>query len=312
MELSSKLSILALTLSLLFCYPTWFNALISVAVFFMFRLVVMWMMDPYGSFHLQLNDGSEFKTEWLNMGYWEGNARFPDACEALAEEVISAAHCKEGGRVLDVGHACGDSLLLHLRGRRIPTPSFLCGITSLSLQHQRALQRIKSYNKTARQPETVFLYQGDAVFRSYSHNHPLDPNSKGPEFTSITAIDCAYHFRTRADFLRQSYRKLASGGYIALADLFTEDSLFDLHLHILCILLGIPKGNLWDRKRYLRELEMAGFVECEMRDISDKVFPGFRIYLRSRKGIWSLLEKYVIGMFVSRGGRMAIVSARKP
>jgi hypothetical protein len=112
--------------------------------------------------------------------------------------------------------------------------------------------------------------------------------------------------------LRQCYERLNTGGYIALADISRNRTSKDLRLWLVCALLGVPRENLWSREYYVQELERIGFVDCEARDVSNMVFPGLRGYLKSRKGIWSLLEKLGIGMFVECGGEYAIISAKKP
>jgi hypothetical protein len=158
----------------------------------------------------------------------------------------------------------------------------------------------------------VYLYQGDAVYRPFTEGHPLDPSSVMDGYHSITVLDCAYHFRTREQFLRQSFRRLASGGWIGLADVSIDGANRNTWLSICCLALGVPGENLWNRDRYLHELQMVGFVDCELRDVSESVFPKFRAYLRSRGHVWALVEKYGIGLFVDNGGRYVIVSARKP
>jgi len=275
---------------------------------------MLFIEDPYGTFHLTLNantTGQEAQTEWVNMGYWAETDHFPEACKALAEQVMSAAHCSNGGNVLDVGHACGDSLLMHLCGNFSARQGLLCGITSLPWQHQRALRRLRDCTHVSNRGR-VYLYQGDAVYRPPAEKHPSDPSSKAFAFNSITAVDCAYHFRSRTQFLRQSFERLEAGGWIGLADLYRCERVHRPSVWLLCLALGVPAENLWDRERYLDELQTIGFVNCQVRDVSDMVFPKFRHFLKSRGGVWALVEKYGIGLFVRKGGRYAIVSAQRP
>lgn len=292
---------------------SWITVAASLVLFLAIRGVIHFMEDPYGSFHLTLNKDKSRggQTEWMNMGYWKEKDKFPQACKALAEQVMFAAHCSDGDRILDVGHACGESLLMYLCDKRIPYPTLLCGITSLPWQHQRALKRVKECNPKWTHGR-VYLYQGDAVYQPLARGHPLDPASQAPGFNAITVVDCAYHFCTRYRFLRQCFERLEPGGWIGLADLCWDSSDRGLWLHSLCLALGIPRENLWDRERYLHELQLIGFVECGVQDVSSAVFPGFREFLRSRSGIWGLFEKFSIGLFADHGGRYVIVSARKP
>ncbi|KAE9411083.1 hypothetical protein BT96DRAFT_1054317 [Gymnopus androsaceus JB14] len=78
-----------------------------------------------------------------NVSLLEGTALGPlDASSkiALALKLIRTAQCKEQGKVLDVGHGTGESLILLLTHPSIPHPSHLTGITSIPLHHPRAVQ----------------------------------------------------------------------------------------------------------------------------------------------------------------------------
>ncbi|KAJ5812331.1 hypothetical protein N7474_008632 [Penicillium riverlandense] len=73
--------------------------------------------DVYGLDHAVLNVRLPPQTMWMNMGYWEHTADFPQACEALLDQVLSAGLLAEdrsdshGVRIVDVGCGCGDQSL---------------------------------------------------------------------------------------------------------------------------------------------------------------------------------------------------------
>jgi len=285
--------------------------IVIVCVIIALWMFKRWSNDPYGSYNLTLNvhpeSGSRQKPEWLNMGYWENVNTFPDACEALALKVIQQANCVPDGCVLDVGHACGDSLLLYLRHPSIPRPAVLYGVTSLSGHYSRSLKRTSQVVSQCK----VHLFCGDAVFRPHHHHHPLKPNSPAPQLTSITAIDCAYHFASRELFLQQSYTRLAPGGTIALADLIVSQPLPFLLRMFLSRLLSFRSENMVTSDVYEAQLKKIGYVDIHIEDVSQNVFPGFRNFLASRGGAWGLVGA-VIGWWASAGGRFVIVSASKP
>ncbi|KAF7795464.1 hypothetical protein EIP86_006625 [Pleurotus ostreatoroseus] len=288
--------------------------------------------DPYGTFHLQLNvtdpaQGSQPPTEWLNMGYWKNAASFPDACEALALKVIRAAGCAPGGRVLgmfcvyfradlippalrvsDVGHGSGDSLLLQLQHPSVPRPSELVGITSIYGHFESSRLRTSKIDS----PVRVSLHYGDAVYRPDISvpEHPLNPSASTPGYDSIIAVDCAYHFSTRQEFLRQSFARLAPGGRIALADLCFDRENAPAAT-VVTLVRMMPKENAINRAVYVREMEKIGYTDVHLEDISDDVFPGFIQFLWSRGIGWKMFAMLI--QTLSRSGlRFVVVSGRKP
>ncbi|KZW01955.1 hypothetical protein EXIGLDRAFT_665659 [Exidia glandulosa HHB12029] len=263
--------------------------------------------DPYGLFHLELNTPP---AQWLNMGLWRDeneDSDFTRACEALALKVARAAHCVPGGRVLapDVGHACGDSLLLHLTGADLPQPASLTGITSLSVQHDRARSRVKATGTSI----PVELFVGDAIYRR-GERHPFAPGHER-SYTSILAIDCAYHFDTRNIFLQQAFVGLAPGGYVSLADLAVDPLPPFLVRVLLSVLVGVRLANMCTPHDYAATLRQIGYVDVQVEDISAQVFPGFISFLQSKGGAWKVFA-LMPTLWTRWGGRFVLVSARKP
>ncbi len=213
-------------------------------------------------------------------------------------------------QIVDVGYGCGDSLLLHLKHPSVPRPSLLVGITSLQEHHKRSLERT-----TKAEPGTkVELYHGDAVYHTEmgKRKHPLDPSSEELPFTSILALDCAYHFRTRQDFLHQSFARLSPGGHIALADMcFGTTGKPSRWFKLLGLLGVVPQENIVTTEKYLEVLRAVGYTEGELEDISANVFPGFCKFLATQGTGWVLFSR-LIGMLSASGMRFVIVKASKP
>ena len=216
----------------------------------------------------------------------------------------------------DVGHGSGDSLLLHLAHPSVTRPHKLVGITSLPSHHHRASQRVfevRSHQTTAEDVE-VELYLGDAVYRfcdSSSGRHPLHPDGKN--YTTILALDCAYHFDTRHTFLSQSFECLSAEGRIALADIcFADDYAPSPFLRRMLGALGImPTANVITMREYIRSLKDIGYADVSLTDISEYVFPGFMQFLGKRGLLWKVFAS-MFGMLVRQGARFVIVTGQKP
>ncbi|KAI0704867.1 hypothetical protein BC835DRAFT_1315477 [Cytidiella melzeri] len=283
------------------------------------------LSDPYFiDFYTELNgqrsarDGHRRKTEWINMGYWKDTNDFPAACEALALKLIEAAHCKPKGIVLDVGHGCGDSLLLHLEHPSVPRPQRLVGITSQRQHYLRSLERTTDRNTSSVELQ---LSKGDAIYRigapplshpKSSSGHPLDAQEFQNTYTSILALDCAYHFDTRHIFLEQSFACLAPGGRIALGDLCFIPGSLSISTRIMVTLMGsMPRENMITTDQYIATLRKMGYTNVQLENITRDVFPGFVRFLKGRGLAFRLLASY-FERLVFRGLRFVIVSASKP
>jgi hypothetical protein len=174
------------------------------------------------------------------------------------------------------------------------------------------MARVAKHQSSAlAQPCGVHLFCGDAVFQPTYTDHPLDPLASTPRFTSIIALDCAYHFASRDAFLRQSLCRLAPGGTIALADLAVSKPLPFVLRTVLSKLLSVRSENMITPEIYVDRLKAIGYVNVRVEDISHDVFPGFQTFLRSRGGLWRIMG-LMIGSWVTAGGRFLIVSASKP
>ncbi|KAI9445270.1 S-adenosyl-L-methionine-dependent methyltransferase [Lactarius indigo] len=261
--------------------------------------------DPYGTFHIPFNKvpggADPPQTEWLNMGFWKDTVVFPEACQALAIQLFRVADLKPGGRVLDVGHGCGDSILLQLSHPEVAKPSLLCGITSLPSHHRRSWERVN----------TVLLFRGDAVWRPGRQDHPLSPDFQH-DFDNILALDCAYHFNTREEFLRQSLHRLTPGGSVALADLcFSTPPGPVLTLLLWRVLRTMPKHNITTKDQYIQQMREIGYEDIEMEDITPFVFPGFREFLKQRGGMWGAFS-WSMSWLEGRGLRFVIIKGTRP
>jgi len=213
---------------------------------------------------------------------------------------------------VDVGYGTGESLILLLADRRVPRPSSLTGITSLAGHHRRAQDRITQLHFSLPEPKPeVALYAGDAVYHDIALDHPLDPSSSRC-FDTILALDCAYHFNTRSMFLGQSFVKLVPGGRIALADIcFDPSAIGSGKAWLITSFFRImPKQNMVSTKEYVSLMKEIGYVDVQLRDITEDVFPGFARFLKGKGWIWRGLA-LLVDWYASAGARFVIVSGAR-
>ena len=251
---------------------------------------------------------------------------------ALALHLFRVAGLKHNGRVLgeslyhvlfvlwtllrwtDVGYGCGDSILLQLSHPEVPKPSLLCGITSLPSHYRRSWDRVNNFRSAVEAPgytPSVRLFQGDAVWRTGFQDHPLSPAFQH-DFDNILALDCAYHFDTREEFLRQSLRRLTPGGSVALADLCFSSSPGPVLTLLLCRVLHImPKHNITTKEQYVRQMREIGYEGIELEDITPFVFPGFREFLKQQGYIWGAFS-CLMSWLEGQGLRFVIIKGTRP
>lgn len=213
----------------------------------------------------------------------------------------------------DVGYGSGESLIFQLISPLLPRPSSLTGITTLKAQYDQSQIRVNKLLEEKDIKIPVTLYHGDAIFRPGATNHPLDPSSPPKPFTLILALDCAYHFRSRRDFLIQSLERLIPGGRIGLADICLEDSVpGSIWIRRVISGLGIvPAENLVSMDQYESVLRDLGYEDIELEDISADVYPGFFAFLSPRGVGWWAFTK-VMGLLVKSGIRFVIATASAP
>lgn len=159
--------------------------------------------------------------------------------------------------------------MLLLTHPSIPRPSSITGITSKKSHHDRSLDRVTRHLEAQQQQAgqsttNVHLVEGDAVYIPKRHiknggKHPFSPFNDSPPFDVILALDCAYHFDTRQQFLTQSFSKLSPGGRIALADIcFSSVDESDWTKSktrlFLCKLFGMPPDNICTPDKYVARL----------------------------------------------------------
>ena len=123
----------------------------------------------------------------------------------------------------------------------------------------------------------LHLTQADAT------NIPFNDN----EFDKVVGLECAFHFSTRADFLKESYRVLKCEGHLVLSDFIARSNINKTIWTRVASFLGrrswqIPKNNMYCSKDYKIILEQIGYKDIDIEVINEHVFDQFTAYQRSR------------------------------
>uniref|UniRef100_V5GJ46 Amidohydrolase 3 domain-containing protein n=2 Tax=Kalmanozyma brasiliensis (strain GHG001) TaxID=1365824 RepID=V5GJ46_KALBG len=261
--------------------------------------------EPYQSMSCLALNTQPPTTAWMNMGFWtpqlsRSQLDFPLACQTLAQQLYSAAGLKPGMKVLDVGCGAGQSTLFLLEEYQ---PMLLHAVTSLpeeaAFAAERLQQRLLDGEKEAPQ---VKVWAQDVLEWLRSGE------GDGEKYDVILALDCAFHFSDRAEYIRLAKARLNPGGRLAFVDLLSAypspssapsssvtlgnpqypneaPSLGRRLKHsFTCMLASTKPANLWPVDRYFDILRAEGGFPAKgikMRDITADVFPGFARFLRS-------------------------------
>lgn len=140
--------------------------------------------------------------KFVHWGYWaeprlatRSVPEFVAAMERLDDEVLAAGELRDGHAVLDAG--CGFGGTLATLASRLPKAS----LTGINIDG-RQLVHARAAAPTAR------FVEGDACAL------PFDDAS----FDRVLAVECIFHFPSRARFLKEAARVLKPGGRVALSD----------------------------------------------------------------------------------------------
>lgn len=124
------------------------------------------------------------RTLYLNLGYWDGARTLDDACERLADLLGAAADLREGDIICDCGFGFGDQDI-HWSTRF--NPARIEGLNITASQVAVAHRRVAAAGLSDR----IHLSVGSATSMPF----------KSERFDKVVALETAFHYDTREDFL---------------------------------------------------------------------------------------------------------------
>lgn len=187
---------------------------------------------------------------YCNMGYWSGTTAVGKHNDHLVDRLLNFLP-KTEGNVLDV--ACGQGGTT----KRLTAFFAPSNITAINLfeDQLRAAREIA--------PGCKFL-QMDAAKLTFDDE----------SFDVIICVEAAFHFETREDFFKESWRVLRPGGFLVLADILVTGPCQE-----------IPEENVVSRAEYEEAIKRVGFLSPEIVSARNQTWESFL-----HRHFWHLLK----------------------
>src|SRR5690606_22499327 len=140
---------------------------------------------------------------FANYGRWSrDDLTLELAAEALTELVATSAGLRPGDHVLDVGAGYGAGAVIYAKRCR---PASITGIDITPVRIEEGRKYVAAHGVA----DIVTLQLGSATAMDFAD----------ASFDKLVSVECAFHFDTRLDFLREAARVLRPGGTLALTDM---------------------------------------------------------------------------------------------
>lgn len=219
-----------------------------------------------------LLNGPGANTAWANLGFWRDAASYPEAAAELARRVGRAAKLGPDDVVLDLACGYGDSLAMWVREFGVQRA---VGVETDPAVVVDATARVRGWHLSDR-----ISLRSEAA--EYVTVREICPN-----VTAVVCVDAAYHFVTRAKWLKELAKELPKGTKLALADLLVSPRGEQSHrIRTMAAGVGIPKENLWTAFDVEPVLSDAGFRVERMVRCGPEVLGGFATFTFKRAGVW--------------------------
>lgn len=218
--------------------------------------------DSIGSdFFLALDEG------WLNLGLWDGDGSDPTEAPLAVRRLVSelASALPKDAAILDVGNGLGaqDPLVAE-----VARPSRL---TTLNITQS---QLVAGREQLA-QAEALAV-NGDAA-RMPFRTESVD---------GLISVEAAFHFSSRARFIREAFRVLRPGGVLSMSDVAT----IRMPRGWREVLAGVTQLRVWGLRpsaaatveQIVAMAVRAGFVDVEVRLVGERVIEPALRFVRAR------------------------------
>lgn len=209
-------------------------------------------------------DGTNTK-KWMNVGYWIRSENYNDACEDMADKMAEIGDFSDGTTVLDVGCGCGEQDFYWCRKYPFLKVEAL-DITDIHIDIAK--------KRKDREPCDVNFRVGNAKELPFANDR----------FSRVCAMDCAYHFDLREDFLREAFRVLAKGGKLVVSEMLPVRG---KKIHRARQIKGrcglfIPEGNMYPIDVYKEKLKDIGFRNIKSEAAGAVIYKGMVRYCMAR------------------------------
>jgi cyclopropane fatty-acyl-phospholipid synthase-like methyltransferase len=202
---------------------------------------------------------------WTNLGYWlapsSASPPYGLAARELALRVGRAAQLRPDDVVTDYACGYGDSLRLWTEEfgvRRVvgvePDPT-VCSV---------AESRVREWGLS------------DCVrVHCFAAEH-VTPRELDAQVTAVVSVDAAYHFRSRADWLRSAAASLPMGGRVAFSDLlWTSERPLGALATFVAQSMRIHAPNLLSESALQAEIRSCGLELLSNERCGEAVLDGF-------------------------------------
>ncbi|MGB3511447.1 MAG: methyltransferase domain-containing protein [Microcoleaceae cyanobacterium] len=207
----------------------------------------------------------------VHWGYWE-NPNFAQntaqdfaiAAEKLSQKVYRAADIKDGISILDVG--CG------FGGTTASINNNYSGVKLTGLNIDERQLDIARKQVHPRGDNSIEFVQGDAT------KIPFPDNS----FDVVLAVECIFHFPSRAAFFQEAKRVLKPGGKIAFSDFVPTRILYFFEPVVRFFLKDLGAGtygnvNFFTLTNYQSLAKKNGLSSFQVEDITFNTLPTYTI-----------------------------------
>ena len=209
--------------------------------------------------------GDKAELAWSNLGYWQADtSSYPQACQALADQLAQAIDLNAKDRLLDVGCGQGASLV------------YWHSIYQIQQMSAVEMQSACVTHLQKKLASTVDIHCG-----SFLNLNAIFPQKT---FDAVLCIDAAYHSPLNS-FLFSMHSVLNSKGRIGFHYLMWSDKYQDLNTwqklryQALLKAADVNIGHLLRQTDLQHSLEHFEFQNIHIQDMSLEVFAGFENYV---------------------------------